>query len=126
MDEVETSDQIAEWLIAKSKKDPRLAEIIHNVQIFEDLKDHPAWRKLYELAVKDKDRWFDRVARRLWVIPVKLPTEEEISYHQGFYQGCIWVLKHPEMAEASLESAARAAWLMAQGAMQEAEEALDA
>ena len=127
LDEFEKSDQIADWIIAKSKKDPRLAAIIQNVQLFEDLKAHPAWRKLFELAVKDKERWFDRVARRMWGYPeMKLPTPEEIAYHKGFYQGCVWVLSHPEMAEASLESAARAAWLMSEGQMQEAEEAISA
>lgn len=126
LDEFEASDQIAEWLVAKSKKDPRIASIIHSVQIFEDLKGHPAWRKLMELAEKEKGRFFDRISKRMWAYPDDpLPTTEEIVYHKGFYQGCIWVLKHPEMAEASLESAARAAWLMSQGEMQEAEESIE-
>lgn len=125
LDEFETADLIASWLLKKAKTDERIQTIIYNVQVFEDLKTHPAWRKLRELADKEKAKWMNRFTKRLWAYPEgDLPTPEEIVFHKGFFQGCVWVLAHPEMAEASLESAARAAWLIASGDQDEAEEAL--
>ena len=122
MDEVETSDQIAEWLVAKAKRDPKVAEIIERAHLFDDLRTHPAWVRLLEYAEREKDRFLASLVRRLWETPHKPPSPGEIEYHKGFYQGSLWVLKHPEMAEASLAQAARAAWLMAQDELQEAEE----
>jgi hypothetical protein len=107
-------EQIADWIAKKALQDPNVQKIVANARLFDALRRDPAWIKLYELAKKQKATFFDNITRRLWQTPSDIPSREEIEYHKGFYMGCIWVLAHPEYAEASLEKAARAAYALSQ------------
>lgn len=48
--------------------------------------------------------------------------QREIDWHRGFFAGAIFVLTRPEMAERSLETAARMAYVAAQEELLTAEE----
>lgn len=118
-------DQIARWLGDRAKTDPKLRNVVENAHLFDDLRTHPGWKKLFDLAERQKKKFLDDVTRRLWQTPAQPPSVEEIEFHKGFHQGALWVLKHPEWAMTNLSKAARAAWLLEQNQEAQAEEALD-
>ncbi len=118
-------DQIARWLSQRAKDKPKLQRIIENASLFDDLREHPGWKKLFELAQREEKKFLDDITRRIWLTPAEPPSIEEIEFHKGFQKGALWVLKHPEWAMSSLHKAARAAWLLEQNRETEAEEALD-
>ena len=118
-------DQIARWLGERAKKNARLSAIVENASLFDDLRTHPGWKKLFELVEREEKKFLDDITRRLWEHPANPPTVEEIEFHKGFQQGALWVLKHPEWALSSLRKAARAAWLLEQNQAIDAEEALE-
>lgn len=113
--------EIADFLAKRALEDPKVQQIVANAHLFDELKRSPAWAKLYELAKKQNLKVKAVLAERLWK-GEKL-TPEEVAYQKGFYQGCIWVLAHPEHAERSLETAARAAYLLSYDDPQSIEEA---
>lgn len=39
-------------------------------------------------------------------------SQREIDYNRGYYDGAIYAVSHPAMAEAALEKAATAAWAL--------------
>lgn len=114
-DDEEFAEEVAAYFVKRAKRDPKLQELIERANLFDDIKAHPGWRKLHDMARGQKDRFFDGVVARMWAKPPELPAIEEVAYYQGFYQGAMWVLAHPEMAEHSLYQAARAAYLLSQG-----------
>jgi len=79
--------------------------------MFDGLRDHAGWRRLYERVRADKDRFMGSLSRRL-MSGEKLTRdlEDEILFHRAFYYGAEWILGHPEEAAKSLEEAARRAW----------------
>lgn len=92
----------------------RLPKIVADARLFNDLREDPAWRRLYEVVTAKKQRWMDSVSNRFMGPKKYWPEPEEIAYYQGFYQGAIFVLSHPEHAEANLERAAKLAWALSQ------------
>jgi len=118
-------DQIARWLGERAKRDPKLARIVENANLFDDLRTHPGWKKLHELTQREEKKFLEDITRRMMATPADLPTVAEIEFHKGFQRGALWVLRHPEWALSSLQKAARAAWLLEQNQDIDAEEALD-
>lgn len=114
--------EIGDWIVAKALKDPKVQQIVANAHLFDDMKKSPAWQKLYELTKKKKQTFLERISQRLWDDQLLIPSREEIQYHKGFYQGCIWVLAHPEHAAINLERAARTAWLLSHDDIDQAEQ----
>lgn len=102
---------IADFLRDRALSDPKVQRIVADVRLFEGLKENPGWRRLYEKVASDKERYLSGLSRRM-MAGEKIPPEE-IAYHRGFYQGAIWVLAHPEVAEKNLERAARMAYVLA-------------
>lgn len=117
-------DQIANWLGQRAKTDPKLQRVVENAHLFDDLRSHPGWKKLFELAERQKDKFLEDITRRIWATPASPPSVEEIEFHKGFHQGAQWVLRHPEWALTNLQKAARAAWLLEQGQEEDAKESL--
>jgi len=119
----ETPEEVADFVAERAKKDPRVRQTIRDAHLFDSLKEHEGWKRLREHAEGDRERFFDKLARRL--MKGETIPQDWVDFHRGFYQGVEWILGHPEQAEASLEAAARKAWRMAQEerVSQEAEEA---
>jgi hypothetical protein len=107
-DEVERANRIAE----KLKTNPRIQQIAADARLFDALRSDPGWRRLFEHTQAKRGKWMDSILSRLMGPKKYWPAVEEIAYHQGFYQGAIFVLAHPEYAEKNLERAARMAWAM--------------
>jgi hypothetical protein len=81
---------------------------VEDVRLFDGLREHVGWRRLWEKVRGDRERFLAGLTRRLMSgDPV---DQREIDFHRGFYYGAEWVLGHPEEAEKSLERAARLAW----------------
>ncbi len=119
-----SEEEIADWIAERAKRDPGIAKVIENAHLFDELRQNPAWQKLYQLAKQREEKIRTAIANRIWRGATVSP--EEIAYQRGFYQGCIWVLSHPENAEKSLEKAARMAWLLSQDEIEQAKEEADA
>lgn len=108
--EVERANRIADRLV---KTNPKVAQIVADARLFDRLRSDPGWQRLYEHVQAKQGRWMQTVLKRLMGPKKHWPEPEEIAYYQGFYQGAIFVLAHPEHAEANLERAASVAWAMA-------------
>lgn len=106
--EVERANRIVEILA----KNPRVNQIVADARLFDELRTHPAWKRLYEMVRNDKEKVLGKIAKRVLGPEKNWPSPAEVAYYRGFYQGAIFVLSHPEHAERNLESAAKAAWTM--------------
>ncbi len=119
-----SEEEIADWIAERAKRDPGVQKVIENARLFDELRRSPAWQKLYGLARQREEKIRTAIANRIWRGETVSP--EEVSYQRGFYQGCIWVLAHPEHAEQSLEKAARMAWLLSRDEIDKAQEEAEA
>ncbi len=105
-------EELADFVVERAKADPKVQRIVEDVKLFDGLREHQGWRRLYERVKADRERFLLGLARRL--LSGDKVDQQEIDFHRGFYQGAFWVLGHPEQAENSLERAARQAYLALQ------------
>lgn len=117
-DDVERANEIVERML----REPRVQKIVADARLFDSLRENPAWQRLFQMVQSRKRKWMEDIASRLITPGAKPPTPEEIAYYQGFYQGAVFVLAHPEHAEKNLERAARVAWAMNSGDDEDPEE----
>src|SRR5215471_9173895 len=119
---MDPTEEVADFVAERAKQDPKVRQTIRDAHLFDSLKEHEGWKRLREHAEGDQKRFFAKLAKRL--MKGESIPQSEIDFNRGFYQGVEWILGHPEEAEASLETAARRAWRMAQReqAAREAEE----
>ena len=108
MNDVERANAIVERLA----KNPKVQQIVADARMFDELRTHPAWQRLFEMVRNDEERVNKKLFKRFLKPSAEWPTPEEIAYYRGFYQGAIFVLSHPEHAERNLEQAAKTAWTM--------------
>jgi hypothetical protein len=106
--DLERADDIVEHLA----RDPKVQQIVADARMFDELRTHPAWRRLFEIVRIDQEKMYAKISKRVLGPAKNWPTPEEVAYYRGFYQGAIFVLAHPEHAEKNLERAARVAWTM--------------
>ena len=102
---------------SRLRRDPersKIQRIVKDARLFDSLRENEAWKRLYQMTKAKHDKWMAAIARRFMGPQSGWPSSEEIAYYQGFYQGAMFVLEHPEHAEASLERAATLAWAMIQ------------
>lgn len=101
-------------------KDPRIQNIVKDARLFDSLRENEAWKRLHQMVEAKREKWMRGVTLRFMGPKRNWPAPEEIAYYQGFYEGAIYVLRHPEHAEKSLERAATMAWALAQAETEEA------
>lgn len=106
MNDTERANRVLE----RVSRDPKIQQVIADARLYDSLRENPAWRRLFEIVSSQRDRWMDKISRKLMGPQKDWPTPEEIAYHRGYYEGAFFVLVHPEVAEANLEKAARIAW----------------
>lgn len=106
----ETDVERADRIVEKLARDPKVQQIVADARLFDELRTHPAWHRLYDMVRADQERVYGKLAARFIKRSELWPTPEEVAYYRGFYQGAIFVLSHPEHAEANLEKAAKVAW----------------
>jgi hypothetical protein len=109
--DVERANRIAERLL---ETNPKVAKIVADARLFDSLRTDPGWQRLFERVRAKEGKWMQSVLNRLMGPKRNWPEPTEIAYYQGFYQGAVFVLAHPEHAEANLERAARLAWIMSE------------
>lgn len=102
-------------------KSPGTARIVQDAQLYDELKQHPAWRRLHEHVEADEDRFFGTLSRRL--MAGEDVSQREIDFHRGWYRACKWLLAHPEQAMDNLEKAAKSALLLMELELEQATEA---
>jgi hypothetical protein len=98
-------------VLERAAQDPKIQQVIADARMYDSLRNDPGWRRLFEVVSSQKERWMQKLAKRLMYGP--RPSDAEIAYYRGFYEGAFFVLVHPEVAEANLERAARIAWALA-------------
>ena len=89
---------------------PGTAQIVHDAQLYDELKQHPGWRRLYEHIEAEEEGFARGLAKRL--MAGENVSQREVDFHRGFFRACKWVVGHPEQAMGSLERAARQALLL--------------
>lgn len=107
-------DEVADLVVDRMRRDQKVATIVADAQMFDDLRTHPGWRRLFNRVQADKSKYAGELARRMMGPKSRRPTDEEIAYQQGFYAGAHWIVSHPDKAMENLERTARIAWLMTQ------------
>lgn len=98
-----------------------MRRIVEDVRLFDGLREHAGWRRLYDKVRENKDGFMLSLSRRLMAGETVSP--EEIAHSRGFYEGALWIISQPEVAERNLERAARMAWVRAQAELDQQEEA---
>ncbi len=104
--------QRANKIVDKLARDPRVQQIVADAHLFDSLRSEPGWQRLFSMVQAKQNKFMESISKRLMGPRKNWPEPEEIAYHQGFYQGAIFVLAHPEYAEKNLERAATVAWAM--------------
>lgn len=106
-----TPEELAEFVAVRAKQNPGVQKIVNDAVMFDGLRDHAGWRRLYERVKADKERFMTTLARRLMGGErVTRDLEDEILFHRAFYWGAEWILAHPEEAFKNLEASAQRAW----------------
>lgn len=114
-------DDIADFVVERAKRDPRVQQIVENARLFDGLREHAGWRRLRDQVRAEQEGFLARLARRL--MAGEGVDQREIDYYRGYYQGALDTVERPEKAEENLEKAARHAWALTQLELQaEAEE----
>jgi hypothetical protein len=111
--EVARTDAIIERLMKDPARAERINQIVADARLFDGLRENAGWQRLYERVLSKKSRCMQYVLDRFMGPSKNWPAVEEIAYYQGFYQGAVFVLAHPEHAEENLERAARIAYVLA-------------
>ena len=106
MNDTERANRVLE----RAARDPKMQQVIADARLYDGLREHPGWSRLFEMVSAKKGKWMDSITKRLMGAKSQWPEPEEIAYHRGFYEGAFFVLVHPEVAEQNLERAARVAW----------------
>lgn len=101
-------EELADFVAARMREEPRVAQIVNEAHLLDGLKDHAGWKRLIERVRSHESRWMETVTARL--MRGERVEQTEIDYRRGFYEGARWILEHPAQAEAALEEAAQAAW----------------
>ena len=96
----------------RARRDPKVKAIVEDVKLFDDLRAHAGWRRLYSKVLENRAGCLLSISRRL--MAGESVSEREIAHSRGFYEGALWVIEQPEVAERDLERAARMAWAKAQ------------
>lgn len=110
--------EVADLIADRMRRDPKIATVVSDAQMFDQLQQDPGWRRLFEKVRADKDKIERSLAKRMFSRKDR-PSDEEIAYYQGFYQGAIFVLSHPDKAMENLERVARIAWTLVQSEVNE-------
>ena len=106
-----TPEEVADFIADRAREDPKVRRVIEDVKMFDGLLEHVGWQRLAQIVRAERDRFLASFAQRLW--SGKEVDPAELAYFRGFYAGAEWIIKTPEEAEASLETAARKAWSLA-------------
>lgn len=104
MNDTERANRVLE----RVSRDPKIQQVIADARMFDSLRENPAWRRLFDIVGAQKERWMRKLADRL--MRGEMPSDAEIAYYRGYYEGAYFVLVHPEVAENNLEKAAKIAW----------------
>jgi hypothetical protein len=85
--------------------------LVEESRDFDMLRQQEGWRKLAARIEDKRESWMTAFARRLMAGEKIDP--EQLAYMRGYFSGAEFVVKHPDVAYASLERSARLAWAMA-------------
>ena len=111
----QTPDHDSNHVYNEILRDPKIAGVVKDAHDFNELRESRGWQRLYQITKAKRDRWMVDIAKRLMMHNEKYwPKPTEIAFNQGFYEGAMFILEHPEHAERSLERAATLAWAMLQ------------
>lgn len=105
------SDDVADFVMERARQDPKVRQIVEDVRLYDGLRDHAGWRRLHAKVKESKQSFMFSLSRRL--MAGERVSQEEIAHSRGFYEGALWIIEQPEVAESNLEKAARMAWAKA-------------
>jgi hypothetical protein len=105
-----TPEQLADYVAAKAKKDPKVRALVRDVQMYDGLQELPGWRHLcIKIKEQEEKLWAPIVSR---LKRGEVIDQREIDHHRGFIEGAVFAVTHPEVADQNLELAARMAWVV--------------
>lgn len=94
----------------------RLDRLRQEVEAFGSLRDQVGWQRLLKRTIAQKDDWFAKLARKLASgAPLDASFQRQVDYDRGWFDGALYVLRHPELSEEALESALAVAWALRSG-----------
>lgn len=83
------------------------------MEAFGSLREHIGWQRLRKRVEAQKEAWIRKLGGR-FARGEEVP-QRQIDYDRGWYDGAMYVLRHPEMSEEALESALLTAWALRSG-----------
>lgn len=104
-------DPAADFVVEVANRNPRVRELVAEVQALDGLREHAGWKALLKKAQADAENFMSSVARRL-MAGVAI-DQREIDFKRGYLAGALDVIERPERAMEGLEVAARAAYAIA-------------
>lgn len=105
-----TPEQLADYVAAKAKKDPKVRALIKDVQMYDGLQEHIGWRHLRNKIKEQEEGLWAPIVRRLK--RGEVIDQREIDHHRGFIEGAVFAVMHPEVVDSNLETAARLAYMI--------------
>lgn len=84
--------------------------------MYDGLSEHQGWRHLRKKIAEQQDRFAENIARR--ILAGGEVDQREIDFMRGYIAGAAFVIERPEVAERSLEAAARLAASFAKEALE--------
>ena len=92
--------------------DPEKERVLRQQQErLSSLAAHPGWEDLKNIFEARKEKDLKRVALTA-IMGDKAADQRELDRIHGWWAGCSWLLRNPDMAESSLKKALAAAQLM--------------
>lgn len=103
-------EEVADFVADRARRDPGVQRLVDNLKLFDGLREHAGWRRLYERVNEERQTFMASLAKRL--MRGEIVSQREIDYTRGFHEGAAWIISQPEEADKHLEAAARRAWTM--------------
>lgn len=107
-----SAEDVAEFVVERAKRDPRVQKIVEDVRMFDGLREHAGWRRLRDAIKAEREGFLLSLARRL--MSGEEVDQRMIDFYRGYFQGALDTVERPEVAERNLERAARSAWALTQ------------
>jgi hypothetical protein len=107
------SDLVAELVYTMPGAAERLEALREEVEQFGSLKEQVGWQRLRQRVEAQRDKWINDLGRKL--SRGEEPNQRQIDYDRGWYDACMWLVRHPEISEEHLAQALATAWALRAG-----------
>ena len=103
-------ERTEEFILEQAAKDPKVRAIGSDAILFDELSQHPGWRKLRERVLEEREKYTRHLGARLLAGTPIEEVQRNIDFNRGWYSALEWFTGVPEHAMESFEKAAQRAF----------------